>query len=175
MRAWILPVALFGQTAAAEPVKQPGHLALDVRSTAFGPNEGIPSEYTCQGSDHAPSLSWSKPPRETKSIAILVEDPDALGGTFAHWIVTELPPVTTLLRANAALPHGAVAGKNDTGETGWKGPCPPSGTHHYVFHVYDLDKRLGPTPMTRADLLAAIDGHVVAEGKLVGLYGKAEP
>src|SRR2546421_765723 len=151
MRTWLLPI-LLAAPAAAAPLKQPGKLALDVRSSAFGPSEAIPSEFTCDGAGIVPPLRWSKPPRDTKSIAVLVEDRDAASGTFAHWIVTELSPVTTNLRGDAAIPHAAIAGKNDAGQAGWTPPCPPSGVHHYVFHVYALDKHLGSAPLGRADL-----------------------
>jgi len=144
---------------------------LSVTSTAFTANGEIPSEHTCDGAQVSPPLAWTKPPAGTKSIALLVDDPDAPRGTFTHWIVTGLPANATSLPAGAKLPAGAMAGKNDFGATGWGGPCPPSGRHRYVFHVYALDiplaKTLGP-----AAFKAAIAGHVLAQGELVGTYSR---
>ena len=144
---------------------------LTLTSSAFGNNGAIPQEYTCDGGDKSPQLSWSKVPAGTKSISILVEDPDAPNGTFTHWMVTGLPPTTTSLAAGTALPEGAMAMKNGKGDKKYMGPCPPSGTHHYHFKVYALD-----IPAIQADsksqLLATMDGHVLAEGELVGTYEK---
>ncbi len=144
---------------------------LTVTSSAFQDNGPIPAEYTCDGADKSPPLSWSKVPAGTKSIAILVEDPDAPGGTFTHWMVTDLPPTTTSLAAATALPQGAMAAKNSKGDKKYTGPCPPSGMHHFHFHVYALDMTI-PEAGSKAELLATIDGHVLAEGELVGTYEK---
>jgi Raf kinase inhibitor-like YbhB/YbcL family protein len=143
--------------------------SLSVSSSAFSANGEIPSEHTCDGAQISPPLSWSKPPSGTKSVAILVTDPDAPRGTFTHWIVTGLPAHTTSLAAGDKLPTGAVAGKNDFGALGWGGPCPPRGRHRYVFHVYALDIPLS-RPLAPAAFKSAIAGHVLAEGELVGTY-----
>jgi Raf kinase inhibitor-like YbhB/YbcL family protein len=144
---------------------------LTVTSTSFKANEAIPSEYTCDGSQKSPQLSWSGVPSDAQSVAILVDDPDAPKGTFTHWIVTNIPPSESMLSENGALPQGAVAAKNDKGATGYAGPCPPSGTHHYHFRVYALDKTLAQ-PASRAAFEKAIKGHVLAQGELVGTYTK---
>jgi len=102
---------------------------------------------------------------------VVVEDSEAPKGTFTHWLVTDLPPTTTSLATDAQIPQGAVAAKNDNGSTGYTGPCPPSGTHHYHFHVYALDKEIGPQH-TQSDFLSAIRGHVLAEGDLIATYEK---
>jgi Raf kinase inhibitor-like YbhB/YbcL family protein len=143
--------------------------SLEVMSTAFTANNPIPAEYTCDGADTAPPLAWSKAPAATKSIALLVDDPDAPKGTFTHWLVTGIPATTTSLTGD--LPEGAVAAKNDKGTTGYAGPCPPAGVHHYQFRIYALDIAL-PAAMTRAELLNKVRGHVVASGLLVGTYEK---
>ncbi len=144
---------------------------LTVTSTAFQDNGAIPAEYTCDGAEKSPPLSWSKVPAGTKSIAILVEDPDAPKGTFTHWLVTDIPPTTTSLAAGSALPSGAMAMKNSKGDKKYAGPCPPSGTHHYHFHVYALDSKIANAD-SKSQLLASMDGHVLAEGELVGTYEK---
>lgn len=144
-------------------------MSLKVTSTAFSENGAIPKDHTCDGRDISPPLSWSGVPKDAKSIAVLVDDPDAPKGTFTHWLVTGIPPTTTSLPAGGALPERAVAAKNDMGRSGYAGPCPPSGRHHYHFHVYALDLPLHKA-MSRTELQAAIRGHVLAEGELVGTY-----
>src|SRR5256885_16856470 len=98
---------------------------LTITSSAFKANETIPSEYTCDGAEKSPPLAWSNVPASAKSIAILVDDPDAPKGTFTHWIVTNIPPSETSLSAAGSLPQGATAGKNAKGAAGTRGPCPP--------------------------------------------------
>ena len=144
---------------------------LTVTSSAFKANESIPSDYTCDGGEKTPPLSWSNVPSDAKSIAILVDDPDAPKGTFTHWLLTNVPPTETSLSESGSLPQGAVAAKNDKGATGYAGPCPPTGTHHYHFRVYALDKTLA-RPTSRAAFLKAIKGHVLAEGEIVATYAK---
>ena len=172
MRNSIIPVLIgsFVSASALADTAQ-GTAALEVTSSAFRNNGAIPSEYTCEGSEISPPLSWSKVPAGTKSIALLVVDPDAPNGAFTHWLVTGIPPSTTSLDKGAALPRGAVAAKNDRNHAGYTGPCPPAGMHHYEFHVYALDIRL-PTAMPRADFLGALRGHTLATGQLVGTYQK---
>ena len=143
---------------------------LDVKSTAFAPDATIPAEYTCDGAEKNPPLTWSKAPSGTKSIALLVDDPDAPRGTFTHWMVANLPPTTMAIDADAKLPGSVLVARNDKGSTGYAGPCPPNGTHHYRFHVFALDTKLAQTPTSRDELMKAIDGHVLAEGLLVGTY-----
>lgn len=144
---------------------------LTVTSSAFKADEAIPTEFTCEGAEKTPPLSWSNVPSDAKSIAVMVDDPDAPRGTFTHWIVTNIPTSETSLSAGGELPQGAVAAKNDKGATGYAGPCPPSGKHRYQFHVYALDTTIGH-PTGRADFLKAIKGHVLAEGTLVATYEK---
>ena len=169
MRASILPVLVL---AAAPTAAFAGKThALEVTSTAFGKNEAIPVEYTCEGGNMSPPLAWSAVPATTKSIAILVEDRDAPRGTFTHWLVTGISPTTTSLGKEGNLPTGAVVMKNDKGETGYAGPCPPSGTHHYHFRVFALDLAKVKA-MSRADFLIEIKGHTLASGDLVGTYAK---
>lgn len=160
-----VPASAVADTHPAKPS------ALTVTSSAFSANETIPIEYTCDGSETSPPLSWSGVPADAKSVALLVEDPDAPKGTFTHWLVTDIPATTTSLDKAAAPPAGAMVAKNDKGGSGYAGPCPPTGRHHYHFRVYALDKTLGKA-MTRSELLSAIKGHVLAQGDLVGTYQK---
>jgi Raf kinase inhibitor-like YbhB/YbcL family protein len=150
--------------ALAEPT-------LTVRSSAFEPNGAIPAVYTCDGAELSPPLSWSNVPRETKSIAILVEDPDAPGGTFTHWLVTGISPMRRGYAAGNGAPNGALVAKNDKGNVGYAGPCPPSGRHHYHFRVFALDMIPSRT-QSRSEFLSAIRGRVLAQGDLVGTYAR---
>jgi Raf kinase inhibitor-like YbhB/YbcL family protein len=167
MRTLVVSLLMLAIPIAALAQPEP----LEVTSPAFPANGPIPADFTCQGKDISPPLAWSQVPPETRSIAILVDDPDAPRGTVTHFLVTNLPPQTQSLRAGTALPPGAIATKNDLGNAGWAGPCPPSGRHRYRFQVFALDTTL-PRPASRAQFLAAIKGHVVAEGQLVGTYQK---
>ena len=163
-----LSIVLAATVAAAEPAK------LTVMSNAFGPSSEIPVQYTCDGAGEAPTLGWNEVPAGTRSIAILVDDPDARRGPFTHLLVTNLPPTQTSLDLGGALPAEARAARNDTGTTGYLAPCPEDGVHHYHFHVYALDARHQRAPVnryvTRAAFLRGIEGHVLAEGELIGVY-----
>lgn len=145
---------------------------LTVTSTAFGGNGTIPIEHTADGADLAPQLAWSGVPPGTKSVAILVEDPDAPGRIFVHWIVVGIPPEVTSLPVGGALPAGAVHGTNDYGEQRWRGPNPPNGRHRYFFRVFALDNHPNKPGLTKPDLMSAIKGHILAEGELIGTYDK---
>ena len=170
MRVAVLSISLaFAATAAAQ-THTPRN--LQVRSPAFAPDAMVPAEYTCDGADLSPPLTWTAPPAATRSVAIVLDDPDASNGTFMHWLVANLPPTTTSLDADAKLPPGVMIARNDNGSTGYFGPCPPSGTHHYRFHVFALDTKLTRVPTSRLEFFHAIDGHVLAEGVLVAVYHK---
>jgi Raf kinase inhibitor-like YbhB/YbcL family protein len=146
---------------------------LEVSSAAFKGDATIPAEYTCEGDDISPPLAWSAVPDGTRSIAILVEDPDAPKHTFTHWLVTDLPPTTTTLPRDARLPAGASAATNDLGDAGYGGPCPPPRSrHHYHFHVYALDTMIGPVE-NKAELAAKMRGHLLDEGELVATYERS--
>jgi len=146
--------------------------SLDVSSTAFAANNPIPAEFTCEGGNQSPPLAWSGMPAGTKSIAILVEDPDAPKGPYLHWLVVGIDPSITSLDKAASLPSGAMAAKNDKGNAGYVGPCPPAGKHHYYFRVYALDTKLSK-PNSKIAFVTAIANHVLAQGELVGTYEKA--
>jgi len=150
---------------------------LRVESSAFGMNGSIPAQFTSDGDDVAPPLAWSTPPPGTKSIAIIVDDPDAPNPaapqrTWVHWVVTGIPAITTSLRGDKGLPAGTVMGTNDWGHRAWGGPNPPIGRHRYFFKVYALDIDLATPGITKLELLAAMKGHILAQGELIGTYAK---
>ena len=150
---------------------------IKVTSSAFDNGGKIPSEYTCEGNSVAPPLSWTGVPPNTKSIAVLVEDPDAPGGTYEHFVAFNLPPNRTSLPSEAVrsiAPGSALAtARNSSGTIGFAPICPPSGRHHYRFQVLALDTMLDLRPAADAQAVrAATDGHVLARGELVGVFGK---
>jgi len=160
-----------GSASSATPAKRITKTSLKVTSSAFAPNGAIPAEYTCDGAQTTPPLAWSNVPKNTRAVAILVEDPDAPSGAFTHWLVTGIAPATTSLAAGGGLPEGAKTARNGKGDTTYFGPCPPGGRHRYFFHVYALDTTV-PGPATKEDFLASINGHILAEGQLIGSYRK---
>jgi Raf kinase inhibitor-like YbhB/YbcL family protein len=150
---------------------------LEVTSPVLHENEVIPEQFTCDSTDESPELHISGLPEGTESIALLVEDPDAPGGIFAHWLVFNLPPDTKSLSQgfphDPELDNGARQGRNSAGSIGYTGPCPPKGTHRYFFRFYALDTMLDlPPGATRREFKDAIRGHILAEGRLMGLYSK---
>jgi Raf kinase inhibitor-like YbhB/YbcL family protein len=140
---------------------------LEVRSPAFDHNGYIPLTYTCDGINISPALIIEKIPGEAKSLAIIVDDPDAPGGTFTHWLIWNISPQEGIEENSAP----GIQGKNSKRQNKFSGPCPPSGTHHYHFKIYALDKIFDlPEGAERIDLEKEMEGHVVAMGELVGLY-----
>jgi Raf kinase inhibitor-like YbhB/YbcL family protein len=148
---------------------------LHVTSSAFVEGDPIPAKYTCQGEDLSPPLSWEGLPDGTQSIALICDDPDAPGGTWVHWVLYDLLPVTELSEGIAPtelLPGGGTQGTNDFRRIGYGGPCPPpGGAHRYFFKVYALDTALGLDPgASKSDVERAMEGHILAEGRLMGTY-----
>ena len=151
-------------------------VTIEVTSPAFKAGETIPEKYSCDGADLSPPLEWSQAPEGPKSVALICEDPDAPRGMWVHWVLWGLPPDSTSLPEavppDTVLANSGRQGKNDWGRIGYGGPCPPPGrAHRYFFKLYALDTGLELQPgATRKDLLAAIDGHILAEGQLMGMY-----
>jgi len=143
---------------------------LEVTSPEFVPDGIIPSRYTCVGYGISPPLAWSDVPQGTRSVAVVVDDPDAPDHPFLHWLVTDIPPEVHHLQEGGALPRESRVGESDAGTASYYGPCPTSGKHHYRFHVYALDMALDRRPESIADFMTAIDGHVLDEGELVATY-----
>ncbi len=150
---------------------------MKLTSKAFDNNKTIPSQFTCDGKDISPALSWSQPPADTKSLALICDDPDAPGKTWVHWVVYNLPPSTRFLPEAIPLgrkiPDGGFQGINDFKKLSYGGPCPPGGTHRYFFKVYALDKILDLEPgATKTELEAAMKGHILDGGELMGYYSR---
>jgi Raf kinase inhibitor-like YbhB/YbcL family protein len=160
-------------------------MSIQITSPAFTEGQPIPQKYTCQGQDISPPLKWipqGGTPANTKSFALIADDPDAPDPkapkmTWVHWVLYDLPATTTTLAENIAktptLPDGARQGTTDFKRVGYGGPCPPpGGAHRYFFKLYALDTVLDPAlrDATKKDLLKAMEGHVLAEGQLMGTY-----
>ena len=150
---------------------------LSISSMAFKEGEPIPQKYTCDGEDISPALEWQSVPSDAKSLALIADDPDAPMGTWVHWVIFNIPQSATGLSENVptkqSLPNGALQGKNDFGNFGYGGPCPPGGTHRYYFKLYALDTMLKLSAgITKADLLKAMEGHIVAQAQLMGRYSR---
>lgn len=138
-------------------------------SPAFEHNKEMPSEYTCDGADTSPELNIEDVPENAKSLVLINDDPDAPVGTWDHWIVFNIPPSTS--KINKGQEPAGTAGKNSWGRTGYGGPCPPSGTHKYVFKLYALDTELNlPEGSTKKDIESAIEGHIIGQTELMGTY-----
>jgi Raf kinase inhibitor-like YbhB/YbcL family protein len=153
-----------------------GEMTLSLSSPVFQEGEDIPITYTCDGQDISPPLTWGEPPSETQSFALIMDDPDAPGGVFTHWLLFNLPADSREL-PEAVPPHnelanGALQGQNDFGTNGYGGPCPPSGpAHHYRFTIYALDQSLDlMAGASREQVLDDITGHILAWGQLTGIY-----
>lgn len=170
---FLLGFFLFLQTQYATAGGQ--RMALQVTSSAFSEGGMIPKRNTCDGPDVSPDLSWTGVPEDTKSLALICDDPDAPVGTWVHWILFNIPPGETGLAAeippHKTLENGAKHGTNDFRRLDYGGPCPPAGTHRYYFKLYALDTELNlDSGIAKARLLEAMKGHILAEGQLMGKY-----
>lgn len=141
---------------------------LVIKSSAFKNNEFIPSKYTCDGLNINPEISIDEIPENTKSLAIIVDDPDSPNGTFCHWLIWDVSPKSSIKEDSTP----GIQGRNSMGENKYSGPCPPGGNHHYHFKVYALDTKLSTlSPSTnQKEFEKAMKGHVIAWGELIGLY-----
>jgi len=141
---------------------------LAIKSPVFEPNSQIPKKHSCDGQNTNPPLIIEGTPKESKSMALVVDDPDASGGTFDHWVVWNIPSSTTRIAENSVP---GTEGLNGARQVGFMGPCPPSGTHRYFFKVYALDVELNlGVKSTKRELEKAMQNHVIAKGELIGLY-----
>jgi len=154
-------------------------MALVLTSPVFNNNGEIPQQFSCDGEDISPALSWSSVPPEAKSLALIVDDPDAPDPaaprmTWVHWVLYNLPPTSTGLSENITpdqLPSGTLQGQNDWQSTGYGGPCPPIGRHRYFVKLYALDTVLPDLRSpTKAQLEAAMQGHIISHVELIGTY-----
>lgn len=149
-----------------------GEKTMKLFSSAFLNQESIPVLYTAQGEERSPPLRWQDIPEGTRSLALICEDPDALRGTYDHWILYNIPPtISVLAEGLKRLPHGIQSLKNSSETTNYVGPNPPSGIHRYFFILYALDTVLQlPGDATKEDLLKAMHSHILGKATLVGRY-----
>lgn len=152
---------------------------MDLRSPIIGEGGRIPSRYTCDGENVSPPLQWGAVPPEAASLALIVDDPDAPAKVWVHWVLYDVPPDAAGLDEGVpgqdTLANGAVHGRNDFDALGYGGPCPPRGTHRYRFTLYALDTKLNlPPGASKAEVLAAMDTHILAEERLTALYERSD-
>jgi Raf kinase inhibitor-like YbhB/YbcL family protein len=180
MKTWLMLLGVFvaacnGCRSGGQPSTPPGVTlaSISVTSKGFGSGGAIPVDYSCDGTDKSPPLTWSAPPEGTKALAIIADDPDAPGGDFTHWLAYNIPPTTTSLpEAVDATTLGGDEGTNSFGRGGYAGPCPPRREmHRYYFHVFALNAPLAVKPgATRDAVDGAMGQHVLAEGFLMGTF-----
>jgi len=164
---------------AVAAAAQEASMSMTITSSAFAQNAAIPKLYTCEGKDISPPLAWSGAPGHAKSLVLIVDDPDAPDPaaprmTWVHWVLYNLPATSTgLSEAVKALPPGTLEGLNDWQRTGYGGPCPPVGRHRYFHKLYALDRVLPDMGKpSKQKLEQAMQGHVIAQGQLIGTYQK---
>ncbi len=173
-------VCIAGNAAsrASSPDRERRAMSFVLESKAFPKGGEIPGKYTCSGEDVSPALFWNGAPEETKSFALIVEDPDAPSGTFTHWIVYDLPSASRQLPESVSktddLSGGGRQGRNDFRRSGYGGPCPPPGKpHRYFFKLYALNTTLNlQVGASKRDLESAMRGHVIAQAELMGKFGR---
>lgn len=142
---------------------------MTIRSSAFSENASIPKKYSCDGENVSPPLELKELPRNTESLVLICDDPDAPGKTFLHWLAYDIEPTGSIAEGQSV----GTEGKNDFGKNGYGGPCPPGGTHRYYFRVYAVDTKLGIKPgASRADVESAMSGHVLDQAELMGRYAR---
>lgn len=154
-------------------------MPLSLTSSAFTNGGKIPRKYTCEGEDTSPPLAWSATPQGTKSLALIVDDPDAPDPAkpqrvYVHWVVYNIPPGSSGIDEGGSGPAGSVTGSNDFGNQKWGGPCPPIGRHRYFFKLYALDTTLNLSSAKKADVENAMKGHILAQTELMGTYQKGD-
>ncbi len=167
----MLAVMLGGPRSEAYTAKETTTMSeLTISSPSFGHNAAIPEKHTCDGRDLNPALAISHVPPGAKSLALIVDDPDAPVGTWVHWVIWNIDPNTAEIREDS-VPKGAIQGINDFRKHSYGGPCPPSGTHRYFFKLYALDTMLSLNPNSgKAELEKAMKGHILSHTEIMGLY-----
>lgn len=158
-----------------QETKERSNIQMKLTSTSFKEGELMQAKYTCDGENISPQLEWTGIPENTKSLALISDDPDAPAGDWVHWVIYNIPPTITELKEgfprDKELQNGIKQGKNDFGKIGYDGPCPPGGTHRYYFKLYALDIILEKDyGLTKKELLKAMEGHILAETSLMGKY-----
>ena len=177
----ILAILVSACSTPAEPTEAVVSNPIQLTSDAFANGATIPAKYTCIGKNISPALAWTDPPAGTQSFALIMDDPDAPVGTWVHWVLYNIPAETRSLAEDLPVtgknvPEGQgspFVGRNSGGNIGYDGPCPPSGTHRYFFKLYALDETVGLLPgADKGELLKAMEGHIIAQGELVGTFSK---
>ena len=143
---------------------------MKIKSQTFKYSEAIPERYTCDGENVNPEIEIISVPENTKSLVLIFDDPDAPGGVFTHWLVWNINPNTEIVKKDS-VPDGAVVGKNSAGENAYMGPCPPTGTHAYLFKLYAVDVLLPHDQnLTKKEVRKMIEGHIIEKTLLRGFY-----
>ncbi len=151
-----------------------GAVAMELTSTSFEPGKNIPSEYTCDGANISPDLKWQNLPSGTKSLVVIMDDPDAPSGMWDHWLVFNIPPASKGLPEGGPMPSSSSIGKNSWGTTEYRGPCPPDKMHRYFFRLYALNNLLNlKTGSSKADIKNAMQGHVLENTELMATYERS--
>jgi Raf kinase inhibitor-like YbhB/YbcL family protein len=172
--AILLTIPIFLAACAPSPPDAPlSILNIDLTSPAFAGGETIPAEFTCDGDDISPELNWTDPPEGTQSFTLIMDDPDAPAGTWVHWVLYNLPSDARSLAHGYTPEAGAIVGNSSWNRQEYGGPCPPppTGQHRYFFKLYALDITLDTgTALNKSELLEQMEGHVLAQGELIGVY-----
>ena len=168
-------IVFFHQSSALCSFIKWGEIKMKLTSAAFKEGGMIPKKYSCDDEDISPPLNWENIPSKTKELAMICDDPDAPMGTWVHWVIYKISPqvkgLTENIPTEKKLSSGMVQGMNDFGRIGYGGPCPPGGTHRYFFKIYALDAVINLEPgATKAQVLRAIQGHILEETQLIGKY-----
>jgi len=159
-----------GKESLSENIQERNEKTMKISSPAFINNSFIPEKYTCDGENVSPPIQFEDLPENTQSLVLIVDDPDAPGGTFDHWLIWNIDPLAKQLREAEKLTQ-LTEGLNDFGSIGYKGPCPPSGTHRYFFRLFALDSKLNlPQGSTREELEKEMQGKIIDQAVLIGLY-----
>jgi Raf kinase inhibitor-like YbhB/YbcL family protein len=170
-----------GVSPSEQPVTEPRAEeptgAFVIQSTAFKNGDVIPLRYSCDGDDISPPLNWTGVPEDTRSFTLIMEDPDAPGGTWVHWVVFNIPSDTRMVDpgdgTQSDLLEGTRVGNNGWGEAAYGGPCPPTGTHRYIFTLYALDTHLDLSQGASSDVLReAILSHILSSAELMGTFSR---
>ena len=168
---FISAILIWRRISSRRQVMNEQNSTLKITSPAFAQNSQIPQKYTCKGENISPPLNITGVPEGAKSLVLILHDPDAPNGDFTHWLVWNIPSNTATINENSA-PSGAIEGTNGAGKTGYMGPCPPSGTHHYLFEIYALDYEIqAPNTTDQPSLRNMLEGHLLSKDTLTGLFG----
>jgi Raf kinase inhibitor-like YbhB/YbcL family protein len=176
----VTPQAATSQSStASETLSVEASMSLELTSDAFANGQSIPAKYACTGRNISPALTWNDPPAGTQSFALIMDDPDAPMGTWVHWVLFNIPADRRGLEEDLPVtgknvdPNAIFVGKNSSNNIAYDGPCPPSGTHRYYFKLYALDTQISLLPgATKEQVLREMEGHILAQGELMGTFSK---